>query len=257
MDALTTYRLFTANTERTLQRISQTPEVARDVDYYLANIGDVKSPEELVENRRLLEFALSAYGLEEMTYAKALMSKLLVEGTDDPSALANQLADPRYKEFAEDFNFPRFGTATTSFSRTQEGLVDRFYQTRLETEAGSNNVGARLAIYFENKVADIESPLDILGDRALTQVFQTALGLPPQTSLASLEKQEAILEERIDFEELSDPEFIQDFVGRFIALWDLQNPDVAAVPPLINSSAGQAGVSFSLIASIENLKSRL
>ena len=257
MDALTTYRLFTANTERTLQRISQTPEVARDVEYYLENIGNVNSAEDLVEDRRLLEFALKAYGLEEMAYAKALMQKLLNEGTDETSALANQLADPRYKEFAEDFNFARYGSATTSFTRTQEGLVEKFYQARLETEAGNNNTGARLAIYFEKKATDIEGPLDVLGDRALTEVFQTALGLPPQISLASLEKQEAILNDRLDFEELQNPEFVSEFVGRFIALWDLQNPNTTAVPPLVTSAIGQAGIDFNILATLDGLKSRL
>lgn len=258
MDALTTYRLYAANTERTLQRISQDPIVSRDVSYYLENIGNVKSVDELVEDRRLLSFALTAYGLEEMSFAGALIKKLLNEGVDEQSALANQLADPRYKAFAEDFNFPRYGTATTSFTRTQQGVVDGFYQQRMETEAGDNNVGARLALYFERKVDEISKPLDVLADTALLQVFQTALGLPAQMSFSSLERQEAMLSDRIDFEDLSDPEFVKKFVTRFIALWDLQNPNVGSVPPLISSATGsQQAISFNLLTSVQNIKSRL
>ncbi|MEM7290275.1 MAG: DUF1217 domain-containing protein [Pseudomonadota bacterium] len=257
MDALTTYKLFTANADNTLTRISENPQNSRDVEYYLENIGSVKSAEELVEDTRLLKFALSAYGLEEMSYAKALFVKLLDEGTTETTALANQLTDPRYKEFAEDFNFIEFGSATTSFDKVQQELVDKFYQQEIEKQAGNDNVGARLAIYFERKVGEIESPLDVLADRALTQVFQTALGLPSQMSLASIERQEEILSDRLDFEDLSDPEFVENFVNRFLSLWDINNPSSTAVSPLITSATGSSqAVSFNLLTSIQNINSR-
>lgn len=257
MDALTTYKLFAANTERTLQRISQDPIVSREVDYYMNNIGNVKTADDLIADRRLLNFAMSAYGLGEMSYAKALIGKVLAEGVDEQTAIANQLADPRYKEFAEDFNFLRYGTATTAFERTQQGVVDRFYQQNMETEAGEENVGARLALYFERKVSDVESALDILGDRAILQVVQTALGLPAQMSFASLDRQEEIINERLNIEDLSDPEFVDKFVKRFIALWDLQNPNNASVTPLISSASGQQGLSLDLLASMQSFKFRL
>ena len=258
MDALTTYRLFAANSERTLQRISQDTIVSREVEYYRENIQSVKSADELIADNRLLKFALEAYGLGEMSYAKAYIGKLLKEGVDNDDAFANQLADPRYKEFVEDFNFARYNTATTSFDRTQEGVVSRFYQQRVESEAGNENVGARLAIYFERKVADIDSALDILGDTALLQVVQTAYGLPAQMSFASIERQEEIINERLDVSDLSDAEFVDDLITRFIALWDMQNPDTGSATPLVAAtSTGIQGLSLDLIASVQSIKSRL
>ncbi|MEM7069156.1 MAG: DUF1217 domain-containing protein [Pseudomonadota bacterium] len=258
MDALTTYRLFAANSERTLQRISSDPIVSRETEYYKENIGKIESAEELIEDTRLLNYALKAYGLEEMSYAKALLRKLLEGGTDERDALANQLTDPRYKEFVEDFNFARYGAATTSFDRTQTGVVDRFYQLEMESEAGNDNVGARLAIYFERKASGISSALEILGDRALLQVAQTALGLPQQMSFASIERQEEFIKERLDIEDLSDPDFVKEFTSRFLALWDLQNPNNVSVPPLLSTPFGsqQQGLSLDLLASLQNVKSR-
>ena len=43
---------------------------------------------------------------------RPLIKKMLEGGVDDQKALANQLTDPRYKEFVTDFNFERYGTAT-------------------------------------------------------------------------------------------------------------------------------------------------
>ncbi|MEM9277743.1 MAG: DUF1217 domain-containing protein [Pseudomonadota bacterium] len=258
MDALTTYRLFAANSERTLQRISQDPLVSREAEYYKENIGKIETAEELVNNTRLLNFALKAYGLEDLSYARALMKEVLEGGVDSDDALANRLTDPRYKEFASDFDFARYGSATTSFDRTQQGVVDRYLQSELESEAGTQNVGARLAIYFERKASEITETLELLGDRALLQVVQTAFSLPPQMSFSSLDRQVEILEERLSIEDLSDPEFVKEFSNRFLALWDLQNPNSgASITPLISTPLGNnQGLSLDLLASVQAFKTR-
>ena len=256
MDALTTYKLFAANTERTMKRISNEPVVAREVAYYQENIGSIVSAKELIEDRRLFDFALKAYGLQEMNYARAFFQKILEGGVDDDKSLANQLTDPRYKEFAEDFNFARYGAATTSFDRTQSGVVEKYYQQTFEQEAGIQNTGARLAIYFERKSLEIEDAFDILGDRALLQVVQTAFGLPPQMSFSSLDRQAELINERLNIDDLKNPELLSKLVTRFIANWDLQNPDSVSVPPLVSTPLGSQGLSLNLLSAIQNIKLR-
>ena len=105
----------------------------------------------------------------------------------------------------------------------------------MEQEAGNDNVGARLAIYFERKAEGITSELEILGDRAILQVVQTALGLPQQMSFSSLDRQQEMIKDRLDVEDLSDPEFVKDLTKRFLALWDINNPSSVSVPPLLSS----------------------
>ena len=41
------------------------------MEYYRENIGKVETVDEFVDDSRLLNFALKAYGLEDMSYAKA------------------------------------------------------------------------------------------------------------------------------------------------------------------------------------------
>ena len=250
MDAVSTYTLFAANAEKTRERLEKSPIVARDVEYYKANIGNVKSAEELVNDPRLLNFALKAYGLEEMSYARAFMQKILEEGEE---GFAGRLNDPRYSEFAKDFDFTSFGAATTSFSRVTEGVVDRYYQAQMEQEAGEQNTGARLAIYFERKAADIENSYEIIADRALFQVIQTAFGFPSEMGLQDVDKQVASIEKRLDLEDLKDPEKVKELTQRFLALWDVNNPDVPAVPPLIGFSGVQS-LSLELISSLQTLR---
>ena len=80
MDAFTTYRLYAANAERTQKLVEESPTVSREVEYYQENIGDVKSVDDLMNDSRLLKVALTAFGLEDMSYAKAFIRKALEEG---------------------------------------------------------------------------------------------------------------------------------------------------------------------------------
>ena len=254
MDALTTYTLFAADASRSLERIQSRADVARDVEYYKENITSVKSPEDLINDHRLYTFVMRAYGLEDISYAKALMRKVLEEGIDDSDALANKLTDPRYTELATDFNFARFGETTTIFEKVKTGVIDKYYDQSLEIEAGDQNDGARLAMYFERKAESLESPYDILSDPALLKFVQTAFALPTQMSFADIEKQADMITERLDLVKLSDPEELDKLVTRFLSLWDINNPDVVEVPPLIAQPLGVQGLSMDLLSSIQNLK---
>ena len=115
MDALTTFRLFAADPQRTQARISEQPQVAREIEYYSENISNIKTIDDFMNDQRVYDFVMHAYGLDDLSYAKAFMRKILEGGPDDPESLANQLTDPRYLALAEDFNFGQFGTTTTTF----------------------------------------------------------------------------------------------------------------------------------------------
>lgn len=254
MTAVSTFRLYTANFERSVKTISETPLVERETAYYMENIGKVKSIDDFMADRRLYGYAMNAYGLGEMEYARAFIKKILEGGIDDPDSLANRLTDRRYLEFVEDFNFARYGETTTSFSRTQEGTVEKYYLQTMELEAGAQNEGARLALYFQRKVDAIETAADILGDRALLQVVQTATGLPVQMSFMELEKQEELINDRLDIEDLSDPEKLSDFLNRFVSLWDINNPQQTQVPTIIPGANATASISDGLLSSLQNVK---
>jgi hypothetical protein len=254
MDAVTTYKLFAENSQKTLDRLSSSPVISREVEYYRENIGNVKSAEDLVSDQRLLNFALKAYGLEEMSYARAFIQKIVEGEADGEDGLADRLTDPRYKELADDFDFQSFGAATTSFTRATEGVVDRFFQAQLEQEAGDQNTGARLAIYFERKAEEINNAYEIIGDRALFQVIQTAFQLPEQMALQDIDKQSDIIKDRLDLEDLKDPEKVKELTNRFLNLWDTQNSSQVSVPPLVGMFSGVQSLSLDLISSLQSFR---
>ncbi|GAA0274168.1 hypothetical protein LNAOJCKE_4508 [Methylorubrum aminovorans] len=104
-DTLTSYRLIAKDLTASLKRKAAEPSVARETAYYEANIGRVKTVDDFLGDQRLYTYAMKAYGLEEMTYAKAFMRKVLEEGAASSASFANRLADDRYTAFAKAFSF--------------------------------------------------------------------------------------------------------------------------------------------------------
>ncbi|OAS27531.1 DUF1217 domain-containing protein [Methylobacterium platani] len=407
MTTLTSYVLLSRNLATSLQRKAAEPTVARETAYYQANIGKVKSVDDLMADQRLYNYAVKAFGLEDMGYAKAFMRKVLTEGTTDSSAFANRLADDRYVAFAKAFDFTQEATATGTdpvltessqvaagaarlslpvaladsydFSGTGEAsftlssqvdasttksativlnkaslagkvadlanvtpieigtainaqiaasgadglmgkvqvgigvdgslffettgytdlgfdgapggdgvnadtvylaggkartltvsnavlsgpgqspvdigngtdlapdvnvksVVDAYLQQSLEADAGAEDTGVRLALYFARKAPTLSSGYDILGDAALTQVVNTVIGLPATSSATTsdaLTQRVALIGSKVDFASFQDPAKVEAFARRFAAIWDAQN-NTATDPILALFSNGQA-----------------
>src|SRR5690606_22157679 len=91
------YKLIASDLTAALQRTSEQPVVQRESEYYLETIKNIKSIDEFISNDRVFKYAMKAFGLEDMNYAKAFMRKVLTEGIDDPQSFANKLSDPKYR----------------------------------------------------------------------------------------------------------------------------------------------------------------
>jgi hypothetical protein len=249
------YQQITRNVDRTLATLAQRPDVKRESEYYLANIRSVKSIEDFLKNDQLYTFAMTAFGLKDMIYGKAFMRKVLTEGIDGQRSFALQLSDPRFREFAEAFNFARFGATATAFDRTQQGTVDRFLRIKLETEAGTSDEGLRLALYFQRKAPDVSSVFGLMGDPALYKVVRTALGLPASYSNTNVDTQAAFIRSKINVEDLKNPARLEAFITRFTARWQATNGTAAqAVPQLAIGRPMLASFDNSLLLSMQLLK---
>jgi hypothetical protein len=256
LSTYTSYSLIAKDLAKSLARTADELDVARATEYYKANIGSVKSVDDLMKNDRLYRYVLKAYGLEDMAYGKALIRKVLEGGIDDKSALANKLTDPRFKALATAFNFPTFGATTTITKAVEQDTVDAYVRQSLEQDAGEQNEGVRLALYFQRKASGITSAYGILADKALLQVVQTALGLSELTSLQDIDQQAKTINTLMDIEDLKDPAEVQKFIEKFTAKYDAGNAQTGASNPILMlfQPAGGVTISNDIYASLQNLK---
>ena len=204
--------------------------VSRATEYFREEISAVETAEQLVADRRLLEVALGAFGLEDDLNSKAFIRKVLEEGTLNEDAFANRLADSRYRELAREFGFGDLGSQTG-----RNGFADRIlarYEARqFEVAVGRQNDDFRLALNLETSLADMVAQdvpestqwYTVMGNPPLRKVFETALGFASSFAGIDIDQQKTAFEDRArsvfgtdrvtDFE---DPDLQEKLVRLFL-----------------------------------------
>jgi hypothetical protein len=254
LSTYTSYRLITRDLDRSLSLKASERQVTLETDYYLKNIEKVETIDEFLADTRLFKYAMKAFGLEEMSHAKAYMRKVLTEGTFDDKAFVKRLSDDRFLQFATVFDFAGKGTAAVVGNDARQGVVDRYVRQSLEISAGEDNEGVRLALYFQRSAASAKTAYGILADEAISTVVFTALGFPKEMRGANIDRQAAAIEARLDIASLQDPKAVDKLLKRFTALWDAA--DATNVSPLLTlfGTAPTPSVGLDLVMSLQNLK---
>lgn len=223
MTTLSSYLQIANNLTKWQSITAKSPEVAVQTKYFEDHIGKVTSAEELMKDTRLFNYAMTAFGLGDITYAKGLMKKVLAEGVSDSGALANTLSNSNIKAFAEAFDFAADGADTTSSSTLVQNVVSRYTEQALEANQAEQNPGVQLALYFQQHAPSVTSVYGILADKNLLSVVQTALGISPLTSAQSIDTQARFLTSKLDITDFQDPKKLQSFIARFAAMYDFNN----------------------------------
>jgi len=191
------YAFLERTRDRQLETFQQSAAVQRNVDAFRDRIAGITSAEALVKDFQLLKVALGAFGLDEDINNKFLIQKVLSSNTADPEALTSRFADKRYETMAKAFGFgdalgPRVG---------RPGFADRIveaYTTRqFEIAVGEQDQTMRLALGLERELGQIidkgASPdatwFNVMANKPLRQVFETALGLPQSFGALDLDRQ--------------------------------------------------------------------
>jgi hypothetical protein len=256
LNTLTSYQLITKDITKSLDQVESQPTVQRDTDYYLANIGKVKTVDDFVKDTRLFNYAMKAYGLGDMAYAKAFMVKALKEGVEADDSFANKLSDKRYADFVKAFNFEAYGDTATLYPAAQQDTVDKYMRQTLEENAGKTNEGVRLALYFDRKAPEITSWYDVLADTALASVVRTALGLPDSFASADIDKQAQLFEQKLDIADFTDPAKLSKFLTRFTSLWEVDHPTstVQTSISVLFAQPTTVGISTDLMMAMQKLR---
>lgn len=220
---LSSYLTVANNLSQWQAYTAQTPAVQNATQYFQKNIGSVTSAQELVDNPRLFDYAMSAFGLSDMTYAKGLMEKVLQQGVTSSTALANTLNNQNIHAFAEAFDFADNGSTTTSSSSLVNQVINKYIENSLETSQGQQDPGVQLALYFQANAPNVTNVYGILADPNLLTVVQTALGISPMTGLEPIDTQARMLESKLNLSDFQNPTKLQSFIERFCAEYDANN----------------------------------
>jgi hypothetical protein len=196
---------------RFLQRTFETQKEAfvqaatfeRQTDYFRENIAKIKTAEDLVSDRRLMEVALGAFGLDDDINNKAFIQKILEGGTLADDSLANRLSDKRYRAMALEFGFGDLG-ARTNLSFFADKILARFADRQFERAVGQVNGDMRLALNLSSGLKDLYDQnltanaqwFAVMGNTPLRSIFQTAMGFPSSFGAIDIDQQLTAFQDR-------------------------------------------------------------
>lgn len=218
---------------RQIETLAASPQISRDTDYFRNTIGKITSASDLVADKRLLRVALTAAGLEDDIGNTAFIRKVLQDGTLNDGALANRLADTRYRQLAETYGFGDFSVPNTQLSDFADRIVSAYHTRTFETAVGTYDNDLRLALNAGHELAEVASGglsadaawLTVLGSPPLRSVFQTAFGLPSAFAGIDLDQQVETLRTKAadalgdgEVAQFEDPVQVEKLVKRFLLL---------------------------------------
>lgn len=196
---------LTRTMDRQTEAFSRSPEIARETAHFRTRIADIASAADLVADRRLLAVALGAFGLQDDLDNRFFVRRVLEDGTQARDALANRLADKRYRAFAEAFGFGNPGGARTAAPGFAGRIVAAFEERQFEIAVGDRDQTLRLALNARRELPGLAGRtaqdrtllFEVLGNRALRQVFETGLGLPQSFGSLDIDRQADVLRDRL------------------------------------------------------------
>ncbi len=207
------------------------PAARRDEAYFRARIGDVGTAEDLVSDRRLLRVALTAFGLEADLDNRAFLRRVLEDGTLNPQALSNRLADKRYRAFSAAFGFGDFAVPRNRIGGFADRILEQWKTRSFEIAVGRRDESLRLALNARRELADLAGRemaegtrwLSLLGNPPLRAVFDGAFGLPTSFGALDLDRQVAVLRDRTreltgqaDLSVFADPRQVERLLQRYL-----------------------------------------
>ncbi len=233
------FKSYEKSGDKQFEKFKDQPQVQKAVDYFKQKAPTIKTVEDFFKDRKLLEVALSAYGLEGDMNALGRLKKVLTSDPKDDKSLVNRMRDPRYTEMNDAFKFASLGTAKLGMQTFLQDVTDKFQRNQFEKSLGNGDPALREAAYFRRMASKMNSVWDVLGDKVMRTVVTKTLGLPDQVVNQSIDKQGALVTDKIDVAKFKDPKWVDQFLEKYLVKKDAERGGVAGTGSSRNSIVNQ------------------
>ncbi len=226
------WRFLQRTYEAQFQSFSTSNVNERETQYFLENIGNVSTAEELVSDRRLLQVALGAFGLEADLNNRYFIQKILEDGTKAEDALANRLSDKRYRAFSDAFGLGPGEVRKTVLVTDMEKVAQDNLKSRFEVAVGETDDTMRISLYAQHALQELAEKdvssdakwFDMMGLPPLRSMMETALGLPSTFAQLDIDTQLREFKDRLfqmtgsdDLAQFSDQDAVEKLTDTYLA----------------------------------------
>ena len=103
------YQTLSANLQQSVQNFTKESGVNTDIAAFEKGVSQTKTVNDFVSNPKLVNFVLTAFGLDSVSNEQGLLQKVLTQDPNNANSLVNQLSDPRFKQLATALDFYDYG----------------------------------------------------------------------------------------------------------------------------------------------------
>ncbi|MAL80608.1 MAG: hypothetical protein CMN55_16135 [Sneathiella sp.] len=226
------YKLANNQKDAHMKSFEAQPTVSRDLATFKEKIGEIKSVDDLMKNRTVLNMVLSAFQLESEIDKPAMVKKILTEDPTDKDSLVNRLVEPRWTKLANALHGLNSDPDFFQKEANVNAILAGYKTNEFEKFEGEKADGVREALYFKRMAGNVESLGQIMADKTLMHVVRVGLGLPESFQSLEFSQQRDRLEKQINIDDFKDPEKIEKMIQRFLVYTEMNNTDPAANPIL-------------------------
>lgn len=112
---------------------------------------------------------------------------------------------------------PAQGGPQVGKAEVVEQIAKLYTQAKFEESLGETSDSLRKAIYAKRMLPQITSWYSVIADRNLAAVVQGVLGLPDSFASLDVDRQKAVLEQRMDIAEFKDGAKLSKLLERYVA----------------------------------------
>jgi hypothetical protein len=207
--------------------------VSQAVQYYQANIGNVRSANDLLGDPKLLDVALTAYGITPSSVSTATVQQLLTQDPTRSASLAQQ--DPQFLAFAQAFSsVSTDGGISIRSADNIAGVVSSYTSEQFKATIGTKLATAQAQASSASSSGSSSStaPLSIyqvLSDSTLAAVVRGAYGLPDSAAaLDPTEQIQLLTNAGFNVKDLNSPAAVSKLIDRFLGNAELQQSSSSA-----------------------------
>ena len=206
------------NEEKQREQIGEDPIVKKELERYARVVKEAETIEDVLDDPVARRVFLKANGLGDQADAVALAKKALTSDLGDEGSLAYRLAsiNSNWLSTAQKYSFKTFGLSLMKLNISIEEIAENYVGEKRLDMLDEQLPGLGQALLFKKVAADLDTPIKILGSALGREVVTTALGLPKQIALQSLQAQEKAIIQRLDAKKLKEPEFVDKLVQRYL-----------------------------------------
>ena len=201
---------------KALARLAKDPLIARQMDGFAKAVAKAPDLKTALRDPRVLNVLLPAMGMPDAVGQAGLAQRALTADPADTNGLLSRLSDTRWKTAAQTLNLAKGGIEVLRDPKLQATLSEGLRRLAWQYELSAGQAGLGDALVFQERAATAKTAYDVLGDPVLRRVVTTALGLPQQIAVQSVEAQARAVASRLDIGKLQNPKEVAKLAERYV-----------------------------------------